>query len=178
MRDRVRRRFGVCQRGWLRWLNFTSIRRDESGASLVEVALIFGLFAPVMVLGTVEVGGLVYDAIEVANAAHAGAAYAAQFYIGSSGLSLPAQTLVTTAAQNDEPEVTAFLASGTSLTVTMATGCNGGTATVGNAVPSCSGTTLPYVQVSTKATVVPLVRFYGLPSTLNIASQATMNLVN
>jgi Flp pilus assembly protein TadG len=152
--------------------------RGENGASLVEVSLILAILAPALLLGTVGAAGLVYASIEVSNAAHAGAAYAAEYYIANSNTALPTTTQVTTAVQNDAPELTALLKPGTTLTISMATGCNGGSATTGNSIPSCSTGVLPYVQVTTQATVVPFTAFAGLPHSLTMSSQATINLVN
>jgi hypothetical protein len=152
--------------------------RRESGASLVEVALVIGILAPAMLFGTAGAAGLVYASIEVSDAAHAGAAYAAEYYIANSNTALPTSTQVASAVQNDAPELTAVLMPGTSLTVTMATGCNGGSATTGNSIPSCGTGVLPYVQVTTQATVVPFTAFAGLPSSLTMSSRATINLVN
>jgi Flp pilus assembly pilin Flp len=152
--------------------------RGESGASLVEVALIVGILAPVMLLGTAGVAGLVYASIEVSNGAHAGAAYAAEYYIAHSNSALPTSAQVTTAVQNDTHELTAVLKPGTTLTVTMATGCNGASATTGNSLPSCSSGVLPYVQVTTQATVIPFTKYAGLPSSITMNSQAIINLVN
>ncbi|HEX3891896.1 MAG TPA: hypothetical protein VHW46_04925 [Terracidiphilus sp.] len=155
-----------------------AILRDESGASFIEVGIILGILGPLMLLGTAGAAGLIYAAIEVSDSAHAGAAYAAQYYISSSDTALPTSTQVSTAAQNDASELTAMLKSGTNLTVTMATGCNGGAATAGNTVPVCSTGVLPYVQVTTQATVVPLTAFAGLPKSISMSNTATINLVN
>ncbi len=151
---------------------------DNAGGALVEMALMIGLFAPVMLLGTSELAGLVYASIEVSNAAHAGAAYAAQSYISSSDTAIPTQSQVAAAVQNDAPEITPMLTPTTTLTASVATGCNGSAATAGNTIPACTGNTLPYVQVTSQAQITPLVYFPGLPKSLTLTSQATMNLVN
>ena len=151
---------------------------SESGASFIEVSFILGILAPLMLLGTTGATALVYADIEVSNAAHAGAAYAAQYYIANSNTALPSTSQVTTAVQNDAPELTGMLKSGTSFTVSMATGCNGGSATSGNTVPICGSGVLPYVQVTAQATVVPLTAFAGLPKSITMSGKATINLVN
>ncbi|MFZ0744669.1 MAG: hypothetical protein WAM85_09680 [Terracidiphilus sp.] len=152
--------------------------RDDGGGSLVEVALIFALFVPTMVLGTVYVASMEYASIEVSDAAHAGAAYAAQVYIANSNTALPTQSQVTAAARNDAPELPNMLASGTSLSATMSTGCGTGTATAGNTVPTCSSGTLPYVQVTTQATVIPMVQLLGFAASSTMSARARINLVN
>jgi Flp pilus assembly protein TadG len=154
---------------------FASLLRNlifgEGGGALVEVAIFMGILAPPMVFGTCEVASLAYASIEVANAAHAGAAYAAQNY--NTKTVLPTQAQVTTAVQNDVPDVATFLKSGTSLTATMATGCTGGAATVGNTVPTYCAGAQPYVQVTVNAIVVPRIQLPGLFG--SHASQMTMN---
>ncbi|GAC1563290.1 MAG: hypothetical protein NVS3B17_17560 [Vulcanimicrobiaceae bacterium] len=54
-----------------------NLRRYDRGQSIVEAALIAPLFL-VLALGAVDVGGYMYDGIEVANAAHTSAQYAVQ----------------------------------------------------------------------------------------------------
>jgi hypothetical protein len=131
-----------------------------------------------MLLGTTGAAALIYSSIEISDAAHAGAAFAAQYYISNSNTALPSTSQVTTAAQNDAPELTPMLKSGTTLTVSMATGCNGGAATAGNTIPTCGTGVLPYVQVTAQATVVPITKFVGLPNSMTLTSTATINLVN
>ncbi len=159
------------------WLLFYKGLCSESGASFIEVSLIVGILAPLMLLGTTGAAALIYASIELSNAAHAGAAYAAQYYNASSTPALPTSAQVTTAAQNDAPELTNMLKSGTSLSVSMATGCNGGAATAGNTIPTCSSGVLPYVQVTAQGIVVPLTAFAGLPKSITMTTKATINLV-
>ena len=155
---------------------------DEAGSSLVELTLFMGLLAPVMLFGTCEVASLAYASIEVSNAAHAGAAYAAVTYMQNSKTALPTAAQVTTAAQNDVPDIAAFLKKGTSLTATMATGCTGGTATAGNTIPTTCAGALPFVQVTINATVVPpiqLPQLFGTRSAqMTMNTSATIPLVN
>jgi Flp pilus assembly protein TadG len=161
-----------------RLLDRGNVLRSENGASLVEVSLVLAILAPALLFGTAGAAGLVYASIEVSNAAHAGAAYAAEYYIANSNTALPTTSQVTTAVQNDAPELTAVLKPGTSLTISMATGCNGASPTTGNSIPSCGTGVLPYVQVTTQATVLPFTAFAGLPHSITMSSQATINLVN
>jgi Flp pilus assembly protein TadG len=151
--------------------------RYEEGASLVELAILMGVFGPVLLLGTFEVSALVFASVELSDATHAAASYAAQYYMSQSSPALPTQAQVTAAATNDAPELLNMLPSGGSLSVSMATGCGTGSASAGNAVPSCSSGTLPYVQITTTATVAPIVKFLNIAS-FPMTSQATVNLVN
>ncbi len=150
--------------------------RREEGTSMVELALVLGILGPLLLLGTAELSVLVYASIELTDATHAAAAYAAQYYIANSGSGLPTQTQVTAAATNDAPELLGMLKSGTSFNATMATGCGTGSATTGNSVPSC-GSNLPYVQVTSTVTVVPLFQYLKI-SSLTMTSKAQVNLVN
>ena len=154
--------------------------RGNRGSSLVELAVIMTFLFPPMLLGTVDFGGLVYASIEVSNAAHAGAAYAVQSYMTSSATPavLPTQAEVTAAAINDSPELQNMLNSPSAFTAAMATGCGSGTAIAGNTVLACSGTDLPFVQVTASAKVAPLVKFPGFFGTFSVSTTATMNLVN
>jgi len=155
---------------------FRRLWNEENASSLVEVSIILAFLAPAMLLGTSEMAGMIYASIEGSDAAHAGAAYAAEQYYKSSDTALPTTAQVTAAVKNDAPELVNMIKPGTTFTVTMATGCNGGAATNGNTIPTCSAGVLPYVQVTTQATVAPLAGF--LPGTLQVNNRAIMNLVN
>jgi len=151
---------------------------SENGSSLVETALILSILGPPLLLGTVQIGGVLNSSIEISNAAHAGAAYAAQYYIQHTSSSLPPQTNVVTAVQNEAPELMRMLAPSTNLTVNMSTGCGTGVATAGNSLPSCSPGVQPFVQVTTEASVSPIIRFPGLPGAMTIRGNALVNLVH
>lgn len=151
--------------------------RSDRGGAFVEMAFVVAFLLPAMVFGVLEFGGLAYDYIEVCDAANAGASYAAQYYISNSS-TLPTSAKVTTAATNDSPELQTALKSGTTFSVSMATGCGTGAATTGNTVPTCTSPAQPYVQVKVTATVVPLLTFSLFPSSYTMTDTATMNLVN
>jgi Flp pilus assembly protein TadG len=157
------------------WRRFT---RAEGGSALVETALILALLGPPLLLGTVEIGGALNASIEMSNAAYAGAAYAAQYYIQHTSSALPTATQVTAAVRNEAPELLNQLAPSTSLTVNMATGCGTGSPTAGNSVPSCSTGVQPFVQVTTQASVSPLIRFPGLTNLLTLRGGAVIKLVH
>jgi Flp pilus assembly protein TadG len=71
------------------------ILRDQSGQSLVELALIAPILL-ILLIGLVEMGRYAYISILVGNAAHAGVSYAAQSLPQSMDLNG-----ITTAADND-----------------------------------------------------------------------------
>ena len=152
--------------------------RGESGNALVEVALICSLLGVPLLLGTGEMGYVVYDSIEISNAAHAASLYGMQsatFASDTAGMR--------TAAQN---EATDF---GAALTVTPTSywACSsaiGGTQYTGgsaqtNANAACTGGTnhaLEFVQVNTSATVTPLVHCPGLPTSFALSGSSVMEV--
>jgi Flp pilus assembly protein TadG len=52
--------------------------RGESGGALVEVALIVSLLGLPLLLGSTDMATVIYDSIEIENAAHSGAMYGMQ----------------------------------------------------------------------------------------------------
>jgi Flp pilus assembly protein TadG len=153
--------------------------RDERGSSLVELALIVAFFATPLLLGTADVGILVYYSIEVTNAAAAGATYAMQSSTYSADT-----TGITSAARAEAADL-----SGTTLSVTpsvfyvCSTAVTGtrytGTSAQSNATSACIGGTnhaLQFVQVTTSASVSPLVQIAGLPTTFTLAGGCTMEV--
>jgi Flp pilus assembly protein TadG len=145
---------------------------------MIEVALITSLLGVPLLLGTAEVGYVVYDSIEISNAANASSLYGMQsstFASDTAGMK--------TAAQN---EATDF---GAALTVTPTSyyACSsaiGGTQYTGpsaqsNANAACTGGTnhaLQFVQVNTSATVTPLVHCPGLPTSFALTGSSVMEV--
>jgi Flp pilus assembly protein TadG len=120
--------------------------REETGQALVELALVVPLFT-VILFGAVEYGRLAYAAIEVTNAARAGAAYGAQTHVTAADTAG-----IQTAATQDAPNLTGVVA-----TVTNTCSCSDGTSgvTCTNAGTTCISPAriLETVQVNTTATV-------------------------
>ena len=74
--------------------------RGETGGALVEMALCIPLLGAPILIGTVETGMVLYDSIEVSNAAHAGTAYgmmSSTFAANTSGM--------TAAAHGEAPDL-------------------------------------------------------------------------
>jgi len=147
----------------------------ESGGALVETALCLSLLGAPLLIGTVEVGMVLYDSIEVSNAAHAGAAYgmmSSTFAASSSGM--------IAAAQAEAPDLGNLL----SVTPTTYFACSesiGGTqyTTQSAANSACTGSSnhsLEFVQVSTSATVTVPFSVPGLPSSFNLTSTSVMEV--
>jgi Flp pilus assembly protein TadG len=140
--------------------------RSESGDAMVELSLSLTLLTLVLV-GTAEAGSLAYSAIEVSNAAHAGAVYGSQSHATADDVSG-----MQTAATQDAPNV-----SGITATASRFCQCSGaGTSTC--AVTDCSGSRIvEYVQVNTTATVTPSIKVPGSPSSYTFTGKAIMRVV-
>lgn len=144
----------------MRWF-----RRGEAGQSLVEAAVAAPMFF-LLLMGAGELARVAYVAIEVSNAARAGAQYGAQ-----SSANWGDSTGIATAASEDAANVSG-------LTTTSSTGntCSDGTAaTSSNGTVSCASGAQPLgtVTVTSSASFDPLIHIPGLPTTMNLSSSAT-----
>jgi Flp pilus assembly protein TadG len=151
----------------------------ESGNALVELALVFSLLGIPVLLGTVEMGYVVYDSVEISNAANAGALYGMQ-----NATDAASSAGITTAAQAEAPDF------GSSLTVTpttfyVCTSAVGGAEystgsyTQAQATAKCSGTgnhALEFIQVLTRATATPPVHCPGLAKTFTLGGTSVMEV--
>jgi Flp pilus assembly protein TadG len=151
---------------------------DDSGNAIIELAFIFSFLIMPLLLGTVEVGYLVYDSIEISNAASAAAMY------GMTSSTLASDNAdMTTIAQ---AEATDF---GTNLSVTPTTYyvCSnnvGGTQYSGanaqtNANAACTGAASPalqFVSVKTSASVTPPIHCPGLPTSVTLNGLSVMEV--
>ena len=134
---------------------------DESGQSLVEAALTISLLITVVV-GAAEIARVAYAAIEVANAAHAGAQYGSQ-----SGYTASDSTGIATAASREAANLT-------TLTTTSSYSCvcsDGNASTCANT--DCTNTHIEQIlTVNTQATINPLIHIPGLPTTYTLKGKA------
>jgi Flp pilus assembly protein TadG len=159
------------------WMRCRGLRGERANA-LIEVAFTFSLLGMPLLIGTADMGFVVYDSEEVSNAAHAGAMYGMQSSTNAANTSG-----MTTAAQN---EATDF---GTNLTVTPTSyyACSsaiGGTQYTGssaqsNATTACTGGTnhaLQFVQVNTSVTVTPPIHLPLLPHTFTVTGSSVMEV--
>ncbi len=148
--------------------------RENSGQAFIELALVLPIFI-LLLVGAAEVGRLAYASIEVSNAAHAGAVYAAQTHTTAQDA-----TNIQLAATRDAPDVTSLTATATyscsceSTTgvMTLSGSCTGISTAVGSC-PSPSRIVL-YVQVTTAAPVDTLFHLPGIPSTVTLRGFASM----
>ena len=142
--------------------------RGNAGQAFVELALVLPIFL-LLLVGAVEVGYLAYASIEVANAAHAGVAYAAQSHTTASDVAN-----ITLAAKNDVSNDLSNL----SVTVTQSCTCSDGTAiTCANAGSTCLSPAIinESVQVQTSAPVNTVFHFPGIPSSVTLGGYASMS---
>jgi Flp pilus assembly protein TadG len=170
---------------------------DNTGSALVEVALAAPLFL-VMLLGAFELGRVAHFAIEVQNAAHAGATYASEpgnaaTQGNSSPGNIAAIAAVTRAAQNDAPDLG-------NLTATPDTTCVCETLTTGNTptyspasgtvacsdptITACTGASgtvtnriVGYVTVSTQASINPVFNVKALPGSYTLHGYSQMRIL-
>jgi Flp pilus assembly protein TadG len=157
--------------------------RDESGNILLEMAMIFAFLGIPMLWGTSQMSILVYDSIEVSNAANAGAVYGAQ--TPGEAISTAA---IATAAQAEASDFPRASMGNSALTVTSnifyycANAIGGAnpqytTTTAATAACGAAGSTnetVEFVQVNTSATVTPLLRFPGVRSSYPIVGQSIL----
>jgi Flp pilus assembly protein TadG len=157
-----------------RWMRCRFVR-EEQGNALIEMALCISLLGMPLLVGTVEIGGMIYTSIEVSNAAHAAAMYgmmSSTFAANSSGM--------TSAAQNEATD----LGSSLLVTPTVYYACSnsiGGTqyTTQSAANTACTnGTnhTLEFVLVNTSVSVTPPIRCPGLPASYTLTGSSTMEV--
>ncbi len=153
-------------------LRRSRLAREESGASLVEFALV----APVLILllvGMIEIGRFAYYAILAANAARAGVAYGAQ----------NVQTaLDTTGIKNAviaDGQSLANWSAANAITVKQLCSVNGGTPTLcvtGSSGPAAG--TVYYVSVQVTGTFKSLLSYPGLPPSLPVSGNAIMRVAS
>jgi len=162
---------------------------DDTGAALVELAFVTPLFL-FITLGAFELGRVAHYAIEVQNAARAGASYG-----GVNMGNAASSSNVTQAALNDAPDLanlqatpgygcvceTLNITNGTptfnpstgtmSCTDPAITACTGASSTISKSVVS-------YITVTTSASVTPVFSLSGLPvlgATAKLPSKYNLN---
>ncbi len=135
--------------------------RNEAGQALVETAVIFPILITLL-LGTVELARVVYAAIEVSNAARAGAQYGAQ-----SGFTASDTTGIATAATSDAANLT-----GLSVTSSYSCVCSDGSASTCQPTDCTNSRIEQTLTVNTQVTIDPIIHLHGLPTTYTLKGQA------
>jgi hypothetical protein len=147
-------------------------RRSESGTAAIE----FGLFIPVLLTlltGTVELGFLMYEAMQVNNAVEAGALYAA-----ANGFNAAS---ITSAVTNASVLPTGLNALTATPAPTQFCGCPSATALSNLGPPPCSATACSgspagtYVQVNASLTHMIIIPNPWVPATLTATAVIRTN---
>lgn len=144
---------------------FAKRLRSDRGNALIELAIGMGVLTTI-ILGAAEFGRIAYAAIEVNDAAHAGAAYGAQSRTFAAD-----NANITTAATNDAPDV-----SGASATATYWCQCSDGGSSTCAPTDCTTSRIITYITVTTSGTVNPLVYVPGLPKSYTVTGQAVMRV--
>lgn len=154
--------------------------REDAGQALIELALVVPLLTLIFV-GAAEVGRIAYAAIEVNNAARAGVAYASQTHTTADSTSTTNLALIQLAATQEAPDVQGMTVA-VSNTCSCATVPSVGTVTYTPIACLTAKTTCPSpgrimdtVQVNTTATIDTAFHFPGIPNTITLRGQASMN---
>jgi Flp pilus assembly protein TadG len=139
-------------------------RNESEGSSFVEIAIVLPLFL-LMVVPAVDVGRLLYAAIEVESASEAGAMYGVKNPGDVAGM----QTASLSGASN---------LAGVSATATYGCECSDGSGVVANCstTPTCTYNYVNYVDVVATAPYVTMFRYPGLPSSMNISRKTRMRV--
>jgi Flp pilus assembly protein TadG len=163
-------------------LTFVSARlrglKGERADSLVELAVFFAFLGLPLLAGMGELGLLVYDSIEISNAANAGAMYGMQsqvFAQSSSGIIGAAQAEASDFGTSLSVVPATYYACSTSLGGTQYTGTNAQS----NAKSACTGGSnhaLQFIQVGVSVVVTPAVQCPGLPNTFTLTGSAVMEV--
>lgn len=143
--------------------------RNSQGSSLVEVALVMPIFTLLLVCSA-EMGRLAYCAIEVTNAAYAGASYGAESHATAADT-----TNIQLAATTDGSNI-----AGLAATTTTSCSCSNGTEiTCAAAVANCASPARieESVQVNTTATVSSIFHYPGVPTSFTLHGQSILRVV-
>lgn len=137
-------------------------RHGRRGSAVVEAALAFPLLFLIL-LGAMDFSRVFFTAVEVANAAEAGARYGAQNPTRAADL-----TGMQTAATNDTD------VSGITATASEVCRCEDGTSVTCSGNCGSQGNPLIYAKVTTKATYSTIVPWPTIPSPIQINGKAVM----
>ncbi len=158
-----------------RWGAMRARMLADRGDALVEAAVMLSLFVVPVLLGTIDVGTVVYSSIEVTDAAHAGAMYgmvSSTFAADSANIKAAAQADAADFGTNLAVTPTVYYACSSALTGTQY-------ATQSAAVSACSGSgnhALQFIQVVASAQVRPGFRLPGLAATFPVSVTAVMEV--
>lgn len=167
--------------------------RSERGQSLLEVAFLTPLLLA-LVIGVIEIGRYAYFAIQVGNAARAGAAYGSEGITQASCSTSPCG--IQCAAYNDYyGETTCQNPNGLSVTVSQLCACDTGGALsnqtsacstqanpgIGNTIAACStsgGHWVGMIAVTASGQYHSLFSYPGIPTPITITRTATIRVAD
>jgi len=140
---------------------FARTKNHEAGQALVETALLIPLLTTLLI-GSAEMARVAYAAIEVANAAHAGAQYGSQ-----NGYTASDTTGISNAAAIDAANLA-------SLTTTSSYSCICSDGSASTCQPTdCANSHIEQtLTVNTQATIDPIIHLPGLPTTYTVKGHA------
>ena len=145
---------------------FRKRRRREAGSAAIE----FGLLAPFLVLlvvGTVEIGSSVYQAMQAQNAAEAGAVYASKYGFDTAGIANSVINATGAASIAANPAPTSFCGCPTAAGISemdCSSACAEG------------GAPGQYLRINAQITHAPLVSLSGLVTPVTISGQAIVRI--
>jgi Flp pilus assembly protein TadG len=144
---------------------FAKLRIGERGQSLVETALVVPILVTLLV-GTVEMGRVVYASIAVANAAKAGAQYGCE-----NGFTAQDSSGIALAASDEVPTMTV------TTTSSSACACSDGSASTCLNTDCANSHLEQTLTVNTSATVSANIRLPGLPTSYTVKGQSIQRVV-
>jgi Flp pilus assembly protein TadG len=166
------------RRLWARVAARCRVLCDDRGNALVELALVVGVLGVPLWLGTAQMGWLIYDSIEISDAANVGALYGMRnstYAVDTVGMIAAAQGDATDFGANLSVTPVSYYVCALAVNGTQYTGASAQL----NATAACSGAgnhALQFVQVNTSATVTPVIHCPGLPATFRLTGQAAMEV--
>jgi Flp pilus assembly protein TadG len=158
-----------------RFLSRLRVLSSQSGAALVETAIMLGLLGILLLYGTADLSVWAYSSIEVANAAHAGAVYGMQQSNSKNN------TAIQTAAQAEASDLGSNLTTTTTLIYACAASQSGTTyATAALATANCTGTgnhAVEFIKVVASAPVNLPAHCCGIPNPVTVTSTSETQVV-
>ena len=151
------------------------VATQETGSALIELALILSLVGLPLLFGTIYTGVVMFDEIEISNAAHAGAMYAMQSSTYASDT-----TGITTAAQAEAPGLTEGLAVTPTIYYACSIAIDGTQYQVqADAAGACTGGSnhaLEFVKVTVSYVATPFARIPGMQRSMTLNSVSVMEV--
>lgn len=148
---------------------------EESGSALAELAVALSAIGLPLLLGTIYTGMLLFDSIELSNAAHVGALYAMQ-----SNTNATDSAGIIAAARNEAPELGATLNVTPTIYYACSTALDGTQySTQAAATAACTGGSnhaLEFVKVTVSYAATPFARIAGFRRTVTETSVSVMEV--